>query len=160
MKTLIVCHSFHHGNTRKVAGAIAEVLDARVVSPEEVTPELVAGYDLVGFGSGVYMGKVHHDITDLVAALPDMSGKRAFVFITSGSYCEEYVRPVHDLFKARGLVPLGAFECGGLDTYRFPGSDFCAGHPDADDLEHARDFARQIKRQLEKTSVGAEVHGD
>ncbi len=36
MKTLIICHSYHHGNTKKVADAMAAVLQAEVVNPRDV----------------------------------------------------------------------------------------------------------------------------
>lgn len=54
MRSLIVCASRSHGNTRLVANRMAEVLDAEVVTPESVGPEIVHDYDLVGFGSGIY----------------------------------------------------------------------------------------------------------
>jgi flavodoxin len=34
MKSLIICVSKSHGNTRRVADRMAEVLDAEVVNPE------------------------------------------------------------------------------------------------------------------------------
>ncbi|MER2223181.1 MAG: flavodoxin domain-containing protein, partial [Rhodococcus sp. (in: high G+C Gram-positive bacteria)] len=55
MKAIIVCTSVSHGNTRRIADVIAEVLDARVVEPGEIDSAELAGYDLVGFGSGIYL---------------------------------------------------------------------------------------------------------
>ena len=149
MKTLLVCQSYHHGNTRKVAEAMAEVLDGRVVPPGQVTPKLLEEFDAVGFGSGIYMGRVHRDITDLVERLPDMGGKRAFLFVTSGSESDEYTKPALEQMAAKGFKPLGLFECTGRDTYRYPGTDFGAGHPNEEDLEHAREFALGVRRRLE-----------
>lgn len=34
-RTVIICKSVHHGNTLQVARAIAEVLHAEIVAPEE-----------------------------------------------------------------------------------------------------------------------------
>ncbi|MFD6916928.1 flavodoxin [Streptomyces virginiae] len=48
-----------------MAETMAEVVDARVVLPEEV-----AGHDLVGFGSGVFAQQMHPDLLDFVRALP------------------------------------------------------------------------------------------
>ena len=62
MKTLIICKSTHHGNTQKVAEVIADVLEAKLVKPEELDINTVAEYDLVGFGSGIYCGKHHRDL--------------------------------------------------------------------------------------------------
>ncbi|HZE15947.1 MAG TPA: flavodoxin domain-containing protein [Mycobacterium sp.] len=54
MKSLIVCVSTSHGNTRRITYRMAEVLDAEVVDSESVDPETIREYDLVGFGSGIY----------------------------------------------------------------------------------------------------------
>ena len=42
VKTLIVCVSLHHGNTKKVADAIADVLKAQVASPEDADVNALA----------------------------------------------------------------------------------------------------------------------
>jgi flavodoxin len=84
MKALIVCVSVSHGNTRRVADALADVLHATVVEPEEVDPDALADYDIVGFGSGIYYSSPHRRLRDLVDRLPDGGGAKAFVFATSG----------------------------------------------------------------------------
>ncbi|MFI1451263.1 flavodoxin [Streptomyces virginiae] len=48
-----------------MAETMAEVVDARVVLPEEV-----AGHDLVGFGSGVFAQQMHPGLLAFVRALP------------------------------------------------------------------------------------------
>ena len=50
MKTLIVCVSEHHGNTKKIAGAMAAVLDAEVSHHDDVNVEALGDYDLIGLG--------------------------------------------------------------------------------------------------------------
>jgi len=42
MKTLIVCLSVHHGNTKKIADAMAAVLDAEVIGPGDANGELAS----------------------------------------------------------------------------------------------------------------------
>ena len=59
MKSIVIVKSIHHDNTVKVAEAIAKVLNAEVKNPKDVKPEELAGYDLIGLGSGVY-GAQHH----------------------------------------------------------------------------------------------------
>ena len=56
MKTLIICVSIHHGNTEKIAKAMAEVLNAKLVKPNEVNINELAKYYSIGFGSGIYAG--------------------------------------------------------------------------------------------------------
>ncbi|MGV8176957.1 MAG: flavodoxin domain-containing protein [Candidatus Bilamarchaeaceae archaeon] len=84
MKTLIICVSTHHGNTEKVAGAMADVLNAKVVKPEDVGPKDLEQYDLVDFGSGIYMDKPHRTLLEFVEKLPDQNCRKAFIFSTSG----------------------------------------------------------------------------
>jgi flavodoxin len=52
MKSLIVLFSYHHNNTEKIAKVIAKVLDAEIKTPDQINPEEIQYYDLVGFGSG------------------------------------------------------------------------------------------------------------
>jgi flavodoxin len=58
MKTLIVYTSIAHGNTEKVAQVMAEVLGADLAKTQETKPERLAGYDLIGFGSGTTMANM------------------------------------------------------------------------------------------------------
>ncbi len=66
MKTIIVYTSIAHGNTEKVAKVMAQTIGADLVKTEETTPSAVAKYDLVGLGSGVYNGRHHQNIFELV----------------------------------------------------------------------------------------------
>ena len=65
MKTLIVCVSQHHGNTKKIADAMAAVLDAEVRRPDDVNVEALAEYDLIGFGSGIAFGKHYQPLLEV-----------------------------------------------------------------------------------------------
>lgn len=46
MSALIIYHSIHHGNTEKIARAIAEVLKARLVKSDEADINTLSDYDL------------------------------------------------------------------------------------------------------------------
>ncbi len=59
MKSIIFLYSYHNHNTEKVAKAIAPILDAEIKWPDDVNPEELQEYDLVGFGSGLYGGVFH-----------------------------------------------------------------------------------------------------
>ena len=61
MKVLVVYVSTHHGNTRKIAEVIAEVLQAPLKRVDEVSVGEVEDYELMGFGSGIYGGR-HHKV--------------------------------------------------------------------------------------------------
>lgn len=149
-KTLVICASVHHQNTARVARAIATVLDAEVVAPEAVSCTSLADYALVGFGSGVYYGRMHPALLDWVRSLPDVAVPTtpAFIFSTSGL---PFLAPWwHATLKRaiarKGFRLLGEFACRGFDTW---GPLWLAGglnrrHPDERDLERARAFARAM----------------
>jgi flavodoxin len=149
MTALVVCLSVSHGNTRKVAGAIAEVLGADVRSPAEIDPDVVASYDLVGFGSGIFGFAPHPGLEAFVDHLPNVDGTAAFVFATSGTgriLYRPFVTPLDARLTAKGYRVVGSFCCRGFDTWlplRLIGGTN-KGHPDAEDLERAREFARRL----------------
>jgi hypothetical protein len=61
MKSLLVLFSYHHQNTEKIANVFAKVLDAKIKTPQQISPEELKDYSLIGFGSGIYGGK-HHEV--------------------------------------------------------------------------------------------------
>lgn len=147
MRSLVIVASVHHGNTRKVALKLAEVLGCAVKEPEEVSQEEILSCDLVGFGSGIYFGKFHRRLVSFVENLPPCEGKRAFVFSTSGLGKREYNRSLEELLKKRGFTVLGSFACRGFDTFgplRLVGG-INRGRPDERDLEDAARFALEMK---------------
>ncbi|MFD0354217.1 flavodoxin family protein [Streptomyces sp. NPDC127110] len=149
MKSVIVCTSVSHGNTRRVADTMARVLGAAVVSPGEADLAELAAADLVGFGSGVYLGRLHPNLTGLVRALPNVRG-RAFVFATSGLpelRPAPYTRPLVRRLAAKGFRVEGTFTCRALDTWGPFGlvGGVNRQRPDAGDLAAARAFAERLR---------------
>ena len=161
MRSLLVLHSFHHKNTEKIAKAFAEVLAAEIRSPREIDPEEVEGYDLIGFGSGIYSDSHHRFLLDLADRLPQVSGKTAFLFSTSGApaialeggelddYIEKAHSPLRERLQAKGYVIVGEFMCPGWNTNTFLKAfgGINKGRPNAEDLEKARKFARRLSEQ-------------
>ena len=151
MSALIVCASVANGNTRRVADAMAAVLGADVVKPEDVDVNRLAEYDLVGFGSGIYMMSFHGSIRDLVRRLPAGDGRHAFVFCTSGSAEPPLVRyqgRLADEIAAKGYEVVGRFSCRGYDNWfplRLVGG-LNRGRPNEEDLTRVRAFAAELTR--------------
>jgi len=144
----IVCKSPHHGNTLKVADAMAGVLGAQVLTPEEADAEALAGCELLGLGSGIYFGRHHQTIRELAdraALLPP----RVFIFSTAGTPWMHalFHRSLRRKLARRGCEILGEFTCRGWDTVGplalFGGLN--RRHPDELDLAAAADFARGVK---------------
>lgn len=149
-RALVICVSVSHGNTAKVARAIAEVLGAEVRAPEDVDPASLADYDVVGFGSGIYYGTHHSRLRGFLEALPPVTGRhRAFVFTTSGQGSEQHLpwqRSLSTVLRDKGYDVAGSFVCRGYDTWlplRLVGG-IGNGRPNAQDLARARRFAEAI----------------
>jgi len=156
MKSLIVCASKSHGNTRRVADRMAEVLGAEVVDPESVDPAKLREYDLVGFGSGIYFNAVHSRLRRLIRRLPHVDGGRAFTFFTSGGPelpLVGYSRPIRHQLASTGFDVLDSFSCRGLDTVgplRFIGG-VNKGRPNDRDLDRAAAFALRLRERVARS---------
>lgn len=144
MKILIVYKSYHRMNTQKVARAMAEATGATLATVDEVRQGDLDGYDLMGFGSGIYGGKHHKDLLALVERISPGEEKKVFVFSTSGgANATEHHRALREALSGKGYRVAGEFQCRGefrilrvITTNR--------GHPDEKDLVTARTFARGL----------------
>jgi len=151
MKALIVYVSVHHGNTEKVARAMAKVLDAVLLQVREADANTLGQFDLVGFGSGIYLGKHHESLLSLVDKLPVLENRKAFIFSTSGLrrmwLVHDFNRALEEGLQRKGFDIIGEFSCRGLDTYRATRllGGINRGRPNARDLQQAGDFARLLK---------------
>lgn len=149
MKVVIVCVSVSHGNTARVADALAEVLGARVVGPEEIDPADLESCDLVGFGSGIFGMDFHPRLRRFVEEMPSKWRSKAFVFTTSGlpePPFRRYTRGLARSLGRKGFEVVGTFSCRGFDTwlpFRLVGG-IGRNRPGTADLEAARRFAEGL----------------
>ncbi|MDD4866913.1 MAG: flavodoxin family protein, partial [Mycobacterium sp.] len=150
MKSLVVCVSTSHGNTRRVADRMAEVLGGETVEPESLDPEKVCDYDLVGFGSGIYYMAMDSRLRQSIRRLPHVDGIRAFTFFTSGARefpLLDYTKPIRKMLEQKGFEVIGSFSCRGFDTvgpFGFIGG-INRGRPDDRDLHRAAAFAEHLQ---------------
>lgn len=151
---LLLVESVRHGNTAKVAEAIARVLNAEIAAPEAVPCTALADYSLVGFGSGVYYGQMHPALLDWARGLPDTPAASipVFIFSTSGLpfLAKLWTGSLRRLLCRKGFQVVGEFACRGFDTWGplWLTGGLNRGHPDERDLENARRFADQIARKI------------
>jgi flavodoxin len=154
VETLIVYKSYHYMNTERVAKAMAEVIEAQISKVEDVVPEALGEFDLLGFGSGIYGAKHHYALIELVETMPAME-KDVFVFSTAGILRKANHRVIREKLAEKGCHIVGEFTCTGqfAGTLRlkkdwtvvgeFVG-EMNRGHPDEIDLDNARAFARTL----------------
>jgi hypothetical protein len=81
---IIILESSENGASAKIAKKIASVLIARLLSPAQVTPEEIHSHSLIGFGSGIFNQRHHSALFLIAQRLPELTGKKAFIFSTSG----------------------------------------------------------------------------
>ncbi|MGW2813550.1 flavodoxin family protein [Streptomyces sp. NPDC001415] len=157
MKAMIVCVSVSHGNTKRIADVMGNVLDAPVVTPEQVDPEELSACDLVGFGSGIFLMAFHPRLREFILALPEEQRGKAFVFSTSGlpeTPLRPFTRPLLQLLAEKGFEAVDAFSCRALDTW-FPFKPIGGirkQRPNGDDLEAARTFAEGLRARFHTSS--------
>jgi flavodoxin len=145
-KLLAIYNSVHHGNTEKIAKAMMDVLEAKLVKPQEVDVNTVVEYDLVGFGSGIYAGKHHKSILKLVDRIPFQKNKKSFIFSTSGmkegGIFNRFNKPLKEKLSEKGFRmydTFGPFKIiGGIRKDR----------PNKKDIEQARNFAQSLLEKL------------
>ena len=168
IKSLLVLFSYHHNNTEKIAKVLAKVLDAPIKTPEQIIPEELQEYSLIGFGSGIYSDKHHKSLLNLVDKLPQVTDKKAFIFSTCGAptkfmeldktYFSEYVAKSHsslrEKLQSKGYLIVDEFSCAGLNTNSinklWGGTN--KGRPNAKDLKHAEEFAQSLKKKCNLTT--------
>ena len=154
MKSLLVLFSYHHNNTEKIANVFAKVLDAEIKAPQQIEPEELQDYGLIGFGSGIYGAKHHESLLHLADRLLQVADGKAFLFSTSGITGEEKAADDHSALReklaSKGYTIIDEFQCVGFNTNSFLKlfGGMNKGRPNAEDLNNAEEFAQNLKRNL------------
>jgi flavodoxin len=158
MKSLIVCVSVEHGNTRKIVEAIADVLGAAIMEPEEIEDDQVLSeYDLIGFGAGIYYGFHHKRLRRFVRRIRSHKPQKAFLVTTNGVRSKFYVKMLNvninslkKQLQRKGFEVVGDFSCGGISDWAFFKliGGISKGRPNDSDIENAKEFARGLISQV------------
>lgn len=146
MRTLIICKSYHHRNTEKIAKRIAKVLNADLIEPSEF--ENSEAYDLIGFGSGIYSSRHHQSIFDLIDEMTGLEGKKVFLFSTAGMIREINHRSLKEKLEEKNAQIVDEFSCTGHDTNSFLKylGGINNGKPDKIDFKNAEEFAAKLPK--------------
>ena len=124
------------GNTRKVADAIAEELG---VPAGNVPASIPNDATILFLGTGTYGGKPGESLQKFIGS-GDFTGRTVAVFGTSGGAgsADKMLAEMTDTLKQKGATVLGSFHCRG--------KTFIVnwGHPDKQDLDNAKKFAREM----------------
>jgi len=149
MKTLIICFS-QTGNTQKVAEEIRDGIieitgSCDMLNLADVDQNSLADYDLVGLGCPVFYYKEPFNVRRFIEGLPELKNKQWFVFCSHGSVMGLTLHSMTEGLEKKGITVLGShhtYADGSLPFYPYP--TLTTGHPDARDLQEARNFGKAI----------------
>jgi flavodoxin len=153
MRSLLVLFSYHHNNTEKIANVFAKVLDAQIKTPQQINPEELQEYSLIGFGSGIYSAKHHESLIDLADRLPQVTDRKTFIFSTSSNLepLSKNHSTLREKLRSKGYTIVDEFACAGFNTNSFSKlwGGINKGRPNAEDLKNAEEFAQNLKQNLQ-----------
>ena len=145
MKTAIVYYSKHHGNTKALLDAIAELGNVELIDAIHPEKTDLTEYDRVGFASGVYYSKYHKSVLAFAEQyLP--SGMPVFFLHTAGDPRENQNAAIKAITDAKDCPALGTYSCKGFDTFgpfKLIGG-LAKGHPDQKDVAGAVAFYESL----------------
>jgi flavodoxin len=155
MKSLIIYCSNHRNNTEKIARIFGDKTHSELVNIKNAVDCDIENYDLIGFGSGVYMESMSPKLFRLVDTL-NLSGKNVFVFSTSGVGMKFYNNKLIKLLALKGAINKGSFACkGSFMAKKFTDSKvfdiigrLSQGHPNDKDFEEAKRFISRVVNPL------------
>ena len=144
-KTVIIYASRHHGNTRKLAEALACQHGITLIDAETQQQADLSSYDLIGFASGIDFGKFYDSVEQFLECnLPE--GKRVFFLYTCAKTSRRFTESIKEKAWKTGAVILGEYGCRGFNTYgpwRLIGG-MNKGHPNAYEIEEAVRFYQSL----------------
>ena len=140
----VVLYSTKGGNTKKVAGEIADELGCPL---KEITKDSVFStvnlrdFDMVFIGTGIYRGLPNEYLTSFLNSA-EFGNQRFALFMTwlrLGKGDKGVFDKIDKILEAKGKKLLGNyFECRG---------DYPSGYPDARDFEDARKWASKVGKK-------------
>ncbi len=126
------------GNTRKIAGAMAEELKINPVDVKKETPD-VSSADLLIVGSGTYGSKPGKEMVAFLENLQPVKNNRAACFSSCAGDSTKTLTAMKDILTRKGYTILDCFSCFG----KFAGLSK-RGHPTDEELKQAKEFARKL----------------
>jgi NAD-dependent dihydropyrimidine dehydrogenase PreA subunit len=113
-ESIIICENRYHGNTMKIAEAMAFTLNCEIASPKDAVTLDLSNYKVVGLGSGIFFTSHHPSVMGILDHLHP--GQKVFIFSTHGApYLGKYHNSIKEKLGERGLELIGEFSCKGYD---------------------------------------------
>ena len=146
MKTAIIYVSTHHGNTKKLADAIAAKNEITLIDATREKTVNLSGYDRIAFASGIAYGKFYPPMLKFMEEnLPEE--KKVFFLYTYGAKRKGYSDAAKKIALGKKAEILGEYSCPGFDTigpFKVIGG-IAKGHPTEDEIAGAVSFYDSLK---------------
>jgi len=162
---ILICYHSESGNTKAVAESMAEALegeDLTLLPASDVDPASLVDFDVIFFGTGIYGGAVGKSLKELMKNVTNLPPK-SVVFCTHNNpdpaSVEKALKGVVKQITACGC-DCAQFDCIGENRnpkivemlMTMPGMaealENSKGHPDVNDLENAKEFAKSVLKNL------------
>lgn len=145
---LLYC-SVHHGNTLKLLQAAASQFPMELLDVTRPWTLDLDAFDVLGFASGVFYGKMHKKLHHVAASLNFAPRHQAFLICTQGAPRKKYGDDMQSLLARKGVRVLARFNCLGWDSwgpFKLVGG-IHKNRPDDGDVQRAVTFLRQMAAQ-------------
>ena len=156
----IIVYFSYTGNTKQIADAIYRgmskgIEEIDIVRLRKTDPRDLIGYDLIGIGSPVRLGKMPAELREFIAGMNSLEGTHCFVFNTHAALPVDFMRESVTALREKGLVVIGFknWYCAVYLPY-VPKPYFTDGHPDEIDLNEAEDFGREMAERSQRIHNG------
>jgi ferredoxin/flavodoxin len=156
----IIVYLSYTGNTKQIAEAIYRGMSmwmdqCDMVRLRKTDPKDLIGYDLIGIGSPVRLGKMPAELREFIAGMNSLEGTHCFVFNTHAALPVDFMRESVTALREKGLVVIGFknWYCAVYLPY-VPKPYFTDGHPDEIDLIEAEDFGREMAERSQRIHNG------
>ena len=156
----IIVYLSYTGNTKQIAEAIYRAMSmwmeqCDMVRLRKIDPKELIGYDLIGIGSPVRLGKMPAELREFIAGMNSLEGTHCFVFNTHAALPVDFMRESVTALREKGLVVIGFknWYCAVYLPY-VPKPYFTDGHPDEIDLIEAEDFGREMAERSQRIHNG------
>lgn len=141
MKTAIIYESKHHGNTKKLCDAIAELESVDLIEAKKASEGIAwTDYDVVGFASGIAYGGFYRNVRKAASRVP--AGTKTFYLYTCARNDKDFAAGIKAIAEEKGAVILGTHGCTGYNTFgplKLTGG-MNHGHPDELEIQSTVSF--------------------
>lgn len=151
MNTIIIYESTHHGNTKKLADAIASKYGIEVIDIMSAAEMNLEQYDIIGLASGICFGKFYEKITAF-AREKLTADKQVFFLYSCAKNDKDFAADIRQIAMDRGCYILGTYGCKGFNTYgplKIVGG-MNKHHPNQEEMDGAVAFYEDCMKKAER----------